>query len=314
MIVLGVSGAAQGAAAVAVGGRICAVVTESLVRGNGHEGLPGAAIDAALDRAGVRPHQVVRAVIALPTAGGSGWTRVRAHLAAQRVAARLRARLGPQVRTDTRTLPPPSDEAPLPGAAGDAVRAVLGATGSAPVDIATDAGPVYPELELHRKLGVAGLPREKPDDLATAVAALIDAGTDVAWFAGGAECTPWPLGHRCVLLATGSQDAEITLLREMDAPHFEIAEGGPRARLGMLHPNVGPLRGTRVQLVEAAHPVHAVLDAATRARGTPAAIGARLWRAPGSTLRVCTPWDAAHAFREDPALKAAALGPYLLRR
>jgi hypothetical protein len=314
VIVLGVSGAAEGAAAVAVGGRIRAVVTESLVRGNGHDGLPGAAIDAALDRAGVRPHDVTRAVFDACAPHGSAWTRIRAHLAAQRSATRLRARLGPHLHIGTRTLPPAPDDAPLPGAAGNAVRAALGASLPTPVDIATDAGPAYPELELHRKLGVAGLPRHKPDDLATTVVALLDAGFDVAWFAGGAEITPWPLGHRCILLATGSRGAEITMVREVDAPHFEVAERGPRARLGMVHPVAGPLRGTRVQLVEAAHPVHAVLDAAAHTRGAPVTLAARLWRAPGSSLRVCTPWDAAHAFREDPELRAAALGPYLLQR
>jgi len=199
-------------------------------------------------------------------------------------------------------------------------------------------GRMWTDEELGRWLDDAAVARERPDDMAEAVADLIAANNVVAWFQGRSEYGPRALGHRS-LLANPADPDNLTRLNDIKgreqfrpvAPMVllerapEIFEGplpSPfmlfthRVRPGWVDriPAVVHVDGTaRVQTVdEADEPrVAQLLRALERRTGVPVAVNTSLNTA-GRPM-VDDPRDALECFGSAP-IAALAIGPYLVRR
>lgn len=286
-------------------------------------------MDAALEQARVRAADVETVCCVVPsTRSGSRSLVSLAQLAGRQLRLRgvLRGRgvLGRMERTSAevaasrwavlRQLPWPLETTLADELLGDpraaGLRAVWGAL--LPNDIGApprwDLGPAHPDIESHRKLGVLGLPRRRPDDFTGAVAQLLLAGRAVAWFQGGAELTPWPLGHR-TLLRLRAREAPVPI----DEVGFDAA-ANPDASAAQAWSAWGcRARGLprRVSL-PVGHPLAEVCarlppDALLCGRALQTDLG-------GPGLPVITPLEAGRAFRDEGLGDALAIGPYLVER
>jgi carbamoyltransferase len=184
----------------------------------------------------------------------------------------------------------------------------------------------------------AGVRRERPDDLAAAVADVLADDGIVAWFQGRSEYGPRALGHRS-LLANPSRAANLERLNDIKgreqfrpvAPMVlaeraaEIFQGPlpspymlftQRVRDGWREriPAVVHVDGTaRIQTVDRQEEplVAAMLEAFERRTGLPVVVNTSLNTA-GRPM-VDDPRDALECFGSSP-VDALAIGPYLVRR
>lgn len=316
MVVLGLALGPDGAASVAVDGQVRAVVRDAQVLRRDAAGAPSGAIDAALDVVGLRLRDIDRVAVGWGDGCGRG-IRLGAFMFLRDVLARGGASARVAVR-DVLASAPRQTSFPLPGGAGRAIAAALGPTdagGSIPVD----AGPSFKPIDAHRQLGVLGLPRVTPDDLASRVAKLLVQGGRVAWVRGGCEPTPWTLGRRAVLLGVGvargtrhvSSSVEASLLAApSEVPLYAPREASVRA-FG-LHGQFVVRDGLRAREVSLGvdDPLCDVL--VTMGCG---GVLAMPFTPRGEPWPVATPNAAARAFRDDdPSLDALVLGPYLVER
>jgi carbamoyltransferase len=239
----------------------------------------------------------------------------------------------------------PFDDVWVQPAAGDAGTA-LGAAMLVASQLGDDVRPMpgaalgrgFSNGEVERMLGVAELPRERPEDLAEEVAEVLAAGGVVAWFQGRAEFGPRALGHRS-LLADPRHAGNLERLNDIKgreqfrpvAPMVlleragEIFDGAiPSPYMLFTHgvkpswrdriPAVVHVDGTaRVQTVDREREplMAAVLDAFERRTGVPVVVNTSLNTA-GRPM-VDHPRDALECFGSAP-VDALAIGPFLVRR
>lgn len=232
---------------------------------------------------------------------------------------------------------------PAAGDAGTALGAALHvahARGDRPQPFADAAlGRGFDDDELERTLRRAGLPFERPPDLAETVAGILADDGVVAWFQGRSELGPRALGHRS-LLADPRHAGNLERLNDIKgreqfrpvAPMVlaeraaEIFSGGPLPSPYMLFthevaaewreriPAVVHVDGSaRAQTVdERDHPLMAAVLRAFAARtGVPVLVNTSLNTA-GRPM-VDAPRDALELFGSAP-VAALAIGPFLVRR
>lgn len=232
---------------------------------------------------------------------------------------------------------------PASGDAGTALGAALvvaAELGDEPSPPHTTAlGPEWDDEEIRTLLDAAGVPHERPDDIADAAAEVLAADGIVAWFQGRSEFGPRALGHRS-LLAHPGHDANLERLNDVKGrEHFrpvapmvlleaakDAFDGGPipspymlfthRVRNGWARrvPAVVHVDGTaRVQTVDAAQEplVHRMLIAFRHRTGLPMVVNTSFNTA-GRPM-VDHPRDALECFGSAP-IDALAIGPYLVRR
>jgi carbamoyltransferase len=202
-----------------------------------------------------------------------------------------------------------------------------------------DLGRGWSDAELQGWLDRAGIPYERPDDVAEEVADTIAANGVVAWFQGRAEYGPRALGHRS-LLADARDPANLERLNDVKgreqfrpvAPMVlreraeEIFCDGPVPSPYMLfthrvHPGwagripaVVHVDGTaRIQTVDAeSEPLVArMLRAYERRTGVPVVVNTSLNTA-GRPM-VDDPRDALECFGSAP-VDLLAIGPFIVRR
>ncbi|MFL5827984.1 MAG: carbamoyltransferase [Thermoleophilaceae bacterium] len=193
--------------------------------------------------------------------------------------------------------------------------------------------------DLERRLEVAGVTFERPDDIAAAVAGVLADNGVVAWFQGRSEFGPRALGHRS-LLADPRDAANLERMNDVKgreqfrpiAPMVlaerasEIFEGGPipspymlfthRVRKGWPEriPAVVHVDGTaRIQTVDSGEePLVARMLAAFESQtGVPVVVNTSLNTA-GRPM-VDDPRDALECFGSAP-VDALAIGPFIVRR
>ncbi len=316
MVVLGVALGPDGAAAVAVDGEVRAIVRDAQVLRRDASGAPLGAIDAALEVTGLRLRDVQRVAVGWGHVCGPG-IRLGAFLDLRRVLAAggtsARVAVADMLACGTRPSP-----FPLPGGAGRALAAAL-----SPVDaggfIPTDAGPSFKPIDAHRQLGVHGLPRLAPDDLASRVARLLQGGGRVAWVRGGCEPTPWTLGRRAVLLGVGVPKGTRQMSSSVEpswlAASSAVPSSAPRdasVRAFGLHGQFVVRAGFRAR--EVALGMDDPLRDVVVTMGCEGVL-AMPFTPRGEPWPVATPNAAARAFRDDdPSLDALVLGPYLVER
>jgi carbamoyltransferase len=232
---------------------------------------------------------------------------------------------------------------PAAGDAGTAVGAALqlaAELGDAPVPPSTPAlGPEWSDEEIGAILVAAGVPHDRPDDIADAAAEVLAADGVVAWFQGRSEFGPRALGHRS-LLAHPGYERNLERLNDVKgreqfrpvAPMVQLEaakdafEAGPipspnmlfthRVRPGWAEriPAVVHVDGTaRVQTVDpTTEPlVHRMLDGFRARTGLPVVVNTSLNTA-GRPM-VDHPRDALECFGSAP-IDALAIGPFLVRR
>jgi carbamoyltransferase len=232
---------------------------------------------------------------------------------------------------------------PASGDSGTAVGAamyVAHALGDAVEPMSTPAlGRGFSDDDIAARLAAAGVPCERPDDIADEVAAVLASNGVVAWFQGRSEYGPRALGQRSLL---GDPRAAENLERMNDikgreqfrpiAPMVlaeraaEIFEGGPIPSPYMLFthrvkqpwlsriPAVVHVDGTaRIQTVDVAdNPLmHAAISAFERRTGVPVVVNTSLNTA-GRPI-VDEPRDVLELFGSAP-VDALAIGPWLVRR
>ncbi len=196
----------------------------------------------------------------------------------------------------------------------------------------------WDEPDLRKKLDVARVPYERPDDIAEAVADVIAADGVVAWFQGRSEFGPRALGHRS-LLANPGRKQNLSRLndikgREQFRPVAPMVRSeraaeifaGPLPSPYMLFthrvrpdwrdriPAVVHVDGSaRIQTVDSAEePLVARMLTAFEARtGLPVVVNTSLNTA-GRPM-VDEPRDALECFGSAP-VDALAIGPFLVRR
>ncbi len=232
---------------------------------------------------------------------------------------------------------------PAAGDAGTALGAALhvaAALGDRPAPMRTAAlGRDWSEDELEAWLNTAGVPYERPVDVAADVAAALAANAVVAWFQGRSEYGPRALGHRS-LLAHPGHAANLERLNDIKgreqfrpvAPMVlaeradELFSGGPLPSPYMLFthavapawreriPAVVHVDGSaRIQTVHAdTEPLmHRTISAFQRHTGLPVLVNTSLNTA-GRPM-VDDPRDALECFGSGP-VDVLALGPFLVRR
>ncbi len=231
---------------------------------------------------------------------------------------------------------------PAAGDAGTALGAALhvgNELGDRPAPMATAAlGRGFGEEEVAGWLARAGLPFERPADVAETVAGLLADDAVVAWFQGRAEYGPRALGHRS-LLANAGRAENLERLNEIKGrEHFRpiapmvLADRAPEIFDGPLPspymlfthtvrpgwrdriPAVVHVDGSaRVQTVDRdGEPLVArMLDAYERRTGVPVVVNTSLNTA-GRPI-VDDPRDALECFGSS-SVDALALGPFLVRR
>ena len=232
---------------------------------------------------------------------------------------------------------------PASGDAGTALGAALqiaAELGDAPVPPPTPAlGPEWSDEEIRSILRAAGVPHERPADVADAAAEVLAGDGVVAWFQGRSEFGPRALGHRS-LLAHPGHEHNLERLNDVKgreqfrpvAPMVQLEaakdafEGGPipsphmlfthRVRPGWAEriPAVVHVDGTaRVQTVDAAvEPlVHRMLEGFRARTGLPMVVNTSLNTA-GRPMGD-HPRDALECFGSAP-IDALAIGPFLVRR
>lgn len=241
----------------------------------------------------------------------------------------------------------PFDEIYVQPSAGDA-GAALGAalavthavTGTMPRGGMPDAylGPAYDESECEAALREAGLPYERPADIAEAVAETIENGRIVGWFQGRMEYGPRALGHRSILADPrdpGMRDHlnlrvkhreefrpfAPAILAERVGEYFQHASPSPYMLLSFdvqpdkAHeiPSVIHVDGSaRVQTVERGDdPLRRVLEAFEARTGVPVLLNTSFNRR-GEPI-VCTPRDAVKSYLAEE-MDHLALGPFLARK
>jgi carbamoyltransferase len=204
---------------------------------------------------------------------------------------------------------------------------------------AADLGRGFSDDELETWLDRAGVPYERPDDVAEEAAETISRNGIVAWFQGRAEYGPRALGHRS-LLADPRSAANLERLNDVKgreqfrpvAPMVlserasEIFYGGPIPSPYMLFthrvhdrwvkqiPAVVHVDGTaRIQTVDAAtEPLVArMLRAYERRTGVPVVVNTSLNTA-GRPM-VDDPRDALECFGSSP-IDLLVMGPFVVRR
>ena len=239
----------------------------------------------------------------------------------------------------------PFDRVWVQPAAGDAGTALGGALhlaaadGDRPAPVpGTDLGRGWSDAELEAWLKTAGVPYQRPADIATEVAEVLAADGIVAWFQGRAEYGPRALGHRS-LLAHPGHSGNLERLNDIKgreqfrplAP-MVLAEraaavfDGPLPSPYMLFvhrvapewreriPAVVHVDGTaRVQTVDrAAEPrVARMLERFERLTGLPVVVNTSL-NTVGRPM-VDDPRDALECFGSSP-VDLLALGPFAVRR
>jgi carbamoyltransferase len=239
----------------------------------------------------------------------------------------------------------PFEEVWVQPAAGDAGTA-LGAALHVARELGEAVEPVpgaalgrgFSERELEAVLTRAGLPFERPDDVAEAAAGVLAANGVVAWFEGRSEYGPRALGHRS-LLADPRDPANTERLNEVKgreqfrpvAPMVleeraaEIFDGPlPSPYMLFTHrvrphwsariPAVVHVDGTaRIQTVDARREplVARALRAFERRTGVPVVVNTSLNTA-GRPM-VDSPRDALECFGSSP-IDALVMGPFLVRR
>ncbi|MDP9021305.1 MAG: carbamoyltransferase [Actinomycetota bacterium] len=230
-------------------------------------------------------------------------------------------------------------------AAGDAGTALGGAlyvshqAGDRPQPMASIAlGRSWSDEELAAWLRTAGVPHERPADIAEAAAAVLADNGIVAWYQGRSEWGPRALGHRS-LLAHPGHAANVERLNDVKgreefrpiAPMVllerasEVFDGPlPSPYMLFVHqvrhpwrdrvPAVVHVDGTaRIQTVDHDDEplVHRLLDQFARRTGLPVLANTSLNTA-GRPI-VDDPRDALECFGSAP-IDALAIGPYLVRR
>ncbi|MEE1927024.1 carbamoyltransferase C-terminal domain-containing protein [Streptomyces sp. TRM 70351] len=201
-----------------------------------------------------------------------------------------------------------------------------------------DLGRSWSEAELAAQLAEAGVPYERPDDIAETAAEVLAADGIVAWFQGRSEYGPRALGHRSLLAHPGRAEnldrlnrvkgrEEFRPVAPMVAEHraAELFRGQlPSPYMLFTHdvaeewrarvPAVVHVDGTaRVQTV---HPdddalTARLLAAFERRTGLPAVVNTSLNTA-GRPM-VDTPRDALECFGSSP-VDLLAIGPFAVRR
>jgi carbamoyltransferase len=231
---------------------------------------------------------------------------------------------------------------PAAGDAGTALGAALHVArelGDEPEPMRTAAlGRGFGDRELEAWLRRAGVPYERPDDVADAAAEVLAADGVVAWFQGRSEYGPRALGHRS-LLANPARAENLERLNDIkgreqfrpvapmvlaeraaeifDGPlpsPFMLFTHRVRAGWGERIPAVVHVDGTaRIQTVDRDEEplVARMLDAFERRTGTPVVVNTSLNTA-GRPM-VDDPRDALECFGSAP-VDALALGPFLVRR
>jgi carbamoyltransferase len=202
-------------------------------------------------------------------------------------------------------------------------------------------GPEYREEELEDALDREDLPRERPENIADAIADLLAAGHVVARFAGRMEYGPRALGNRSILYQPTDPSVNDWLNKRLDRTEFmpfaPVTRMQDAARLyhgtpGATHtaefmtitfdcsnelrekcPAVVHVDGTaRPQLLrEEINPeYYRILDAYIRRTGIPSLINTsfNMHEEP----IVCSPGDAIRAFQRGH-LDVLAIGPFLVR-
>jgi carbamoyltransferase len=199
-------------------------------------------------------------------------------------------------------------------------------------------GRSWDDRQIERRLARAGIPFERPADMAGAVADVLAADGVVAWFQGRSEYGPRALGHRS-LLANPCRAENLTRMNDIKgreqfrpvAPMVledraaEIFEGPlPSPYMLFTHrvrgdwaqriPAVVHVDGTaRIQTVDrASEPLVAeMLEAFERRTSVPVVVNTSLNTA-GRPM-VDDPRDALECLGSSP-IEALAIGPYLVRR
>jgi carbamoyltransferase len=199
-------------------------------------------------------------------------------------------------------------------------------------------GRSWDDRQIERWLARAGIPFERPADMAGAVADVLAADGVVAWFQGRSEYGPRALGHRS-LLANPCRAENLTRMNDIKgreqfrpvAPMVledraaEIFEGPlPSPYMLFTHrvrgdwaqriPAVVHVDGTaRIQTVDrASEPLVAeMLEAFERRTSVPVVVNTSLNTA-GRPM-VDDPRDALECLGSSP-IEALAIGPYLVRR
>lgn len=200
-------------------------------------------------------------------------------------------------------------------------------------------GRSWSEEEIRLVLEEAGVPHERPDDIAGAVAEILAEDGVVGWFQGGSEFGPRALGHRSLLAHPGYAANTERMNRVKGREQFrpiapvvtaeragEIFTGGPIPSPFMLFthtirsewreriPAVVHVDGTsRIQTVEAASEplLHRCLTAFGARTGVPVLVNTSFNTA-GRPM-VDHPRHALECLGSAP-VDAIALGPYLVRR
>jgi carbamoyltransferase len=232
---------------------------------------------------------------------------------------------------------------PASGDSGTALGAALQVArelGDRPAPMRTAAlGRCWDDDSLEARLHTAGVPYERPDDVAAAVADVLAANGVVAWFQGRSEFGPRALGHRS-LLADPRHPANLEKLNDIKgreqfrpvAPMVlaeraaEIFEGGPipspfmlfthRVRPGWPEriPAVVHVDGSaRIQTVDRDEEplVARMLEAFEARTGVPVVVNTSLNTA-GRPM-VDDPRDALECFGSAP-VDLLAIGPFVVRR
>jgi carbamoyltransferase len=231
---------------------------------------------------------------------------------------------------------------PAAGDAGTALGAALHAArdgGDTPVAMpGADLGRHWDDQEIAARLDTAGVPYERPDDLAAAVAEALARDEIVAWFQGRSEFGPRALGHRSLLAHPGNpgnlerlndvkgreQFRPIAPMVALDRA-AEVFDGPlPSPYMLFVHrvrpgwreriPAVVHVDGTaRIQTVAASdEPLLArLLEEFRRRTGLPVVVNTSLNTA-GRPM-VDDPRDALECFGSAP-VDLLAIGPYVVRR
>jgi carbamoyltransferase len=239
----------------------------------------------------------------------------------------------------------PFDEVWVQPAAGDSgtalgaayVVAAQGGDEIAPFKTAA-LGREFSEREIELALSAAGIPYERPDDVAEATADVLARNGVVAWYQGRSEWGPRALGHRS-LLADPRPANNLARLNEIKgreqfrpvAPMVTAEKASaifsgrlPSEYMLFTHevapewrpyiPTVCHVDGTaRVQTVDRAEEplVHRMLSAFEERTAVPVVVNTSLNTA-GRPI-VDTPADVLECFGSSP-IDAAAIGPFFVRR
>jgi carbamoyltransferase len=231
---------------------------------------------------------------------------------------------------------------PASGDAGTALGAALAVAGELGEPVApmrgADLGQAFDDEELERWLRIADVPFERPDDIADAVAHILEDDGVVAWFQGASEFGPRALGHRSLLANPRSADM-LTRLNDIKgreqfrpvAPMVSLGRAreifdGPLPSPYMLFvhrvreewrdriPAVVHVDGTaRAQTVDPDDEplVTRLLERFEQLTGLPVVVNTSLNTA-GRPM-VDNPRDALECFGSAP-IDAMAIGPFLIRR